>query len=488
MNDDYSWLTVHDFPNKRRLGTTDDGGYVFAELDGKYDCYISAGVSNEESFSRDFIKLYNMNEYNSFAFDGTIKGYPYEYTKNITFINKNIARDNSDTTTNLHHLLERFNNIFLKMDIEGHEINWIGCLKDHHLANIKQLTIEFHGIHDNSWGYNKQQKIECFRRLAQTHYLVHVHGNNWGSISINGMPDVIECTYINKNWFSSPPAVNTTQLPLKDLDFRNNRNVPEINLNYEPIVHGVGEYKRPKIYVSFTTIPSRIGNIGKTVEAMLNQTVKPDGIYATIPKSYKRFPDVDIDITPLASLPVTVIRCEEDYGPICKILPVLDHISDPDAVIITIDDDHLYNPGLIQNMMAFHKACPNGALAYAGWNWNFNNGFEYNLVYPQQWINYMRAAHILEGWRGVLYKRSHFGDDFKSFATEYADGFLVDDVVISAYLASKEISRTVIPTFATNTNNSSFNSSSSPDSLSHIGNFKEYNKNAVLYYTTKRIF
>ena len=44
-------------------GSNSDGGYV---LDGEYDCYISAGISTEESFSRDFIKN------NCYGFDGTI--------------------------------------------------------------------------------------------------------------------------------------------------------------------------------------------------------------------------------------------------------------------------------------------------------------------------------------------------------------------------------------------------------------------------------
>lgn len=48
-------LQVYNFDKKIRCGTNSDGGYVFAELDGGYDCYISAGISNEESFSRDFI-------------------------------------------------------------------------------------------------------------------------------------------------------------------------------------------------------------------------------------------------------------------------------------------------------------------------------------------------------------------------------------------------------------------------------------------------
>lgn len=49
-----------------------DGGYVIGELLGNYDCYISAGIGWDESFSRDFINRYNMNKYNSYGFDGTI--------------------------------------------------------------------------------------------------------------------------------------------------------------------------------------------------------------------------------------------------------------------------------------------------------------------------------------------------------------------------------------------------------------------------------
>ena len=48
-------LNVFSCDKKTRCGANCDGGYVFAEIDGEYDCYISAGVSNEESFSRDFI-------------------------------------------------------------------------------------------------------------------------------------------------------------------------------------------------------------------------------------------------------------------------------------------------------------------------------------------------------------------------------------------------------------------------------------------------
>ena len=81
-------LKVYNYDKKCRLGSNTDGGYVIAELDGGYDCYISCGISNEESFSRDFINKYDMNEFNSYGFDGTIDSYPYQYTKNISFVKK----------------------------------------------------------------------------------------------------------------------------------------------------------------------------------------------------------------------------------------------------------------------------------------------------------------------------------------------------------------------------------------------------------------
>ena len=121
-------LIVYEFNNKIRLGEKSDGGYVFGELNEIYDCYISAGVSDEESFSRDFINKYNTK--NNFAFDGTIDDYPYHYTRNIHFIKKNISNINDDNYTNLDFLIEQYNNIFLKMDIEGGEYPWLLSLDE----------------------------------------------------------------------------------------------------------------------------------------------------------------------------------------------------------------------------------------------------------------------------------------------------------------------------------------------------------------------
>jgi hypothetical protein len=232
------FLKVYQFDNKKRLGVNGDGGYVVAELNEKYDCYISAGVSNEESFSRDFINSNNMQKYNSYAFDGTINIYPYQYTDKITFIKKNIGNINDEQYSTLSFLIDKYSNIFLKMDIEGGEYTWLLWLEEAQLKKFKQIVIEFHGINDNSWGCSYNDKIKCLEKLANTHYIVHAHGNNFGGVH-NNIPDVIELTYVNKDYFDSVPNPNTHFLPANHLDYPNRGGVHDINLNVYPFVNSI---------------------------------------------------------------------------------------------------------------------------------------------------------------------------------------------------------------------------------------------------------
>jgi len=230
-------LKVYQFDNKIRLGRVKDGGYVIGELGdgGAYDCYISAGIAGEESFSSDFINKYNMTEYNSFGFDGTITGYPYQYTNKISFIKKNINSFNDDNNSNLSYLAQKYNNIFLKMDIEGGEYAFLSSIHESSLAKFKQIVIEFHGITDDKWQAPYSDKVKCLEKLAKTHYIIHAHGNNNGHC-VKNIPDVIELTYIRKEYFTQIPKLNTKPLP-SHLDSPNIFYQPDIDLNFYPFVN-----------------------------------------------------------------------------------------------------------------------------------------------------------------------------------------------------------------------------------------------------------
>ncbi len=118
------------------------------------------------------------------------------------------------------------------MDIEGGEISWIKSLKYEQMIKFDQVVIEFHF----PFGWDE---IEVFDKFNDSHYLVHIHANNVCGVRDHGgvnVPNVFECTYLNKKYFTSHPQLNTESLPC-DIDMRNRESLPEIELNYYPFVN-----------------------------------------------------------------------------------------------------------------------------------------------------------------------------------------------------------------------------------------------------------
>ena len=116
-----------------------------------------------------------------YAFDGTIQKYPNPGPR-VHFTKKNISGVETEKTTNLHQLIDKHENIFLKMDIERGEYPWLQSLSKEQLQKFRQITIEFHRPFD-------KERWECLEKLADTHYLVHLHGNNYQTCSLYAFGD-----------------------------------------------------------------------------------------------------------------------------------------------------------------------------------------------------------------------------------------------------------------------------------------------------------
>jgi len=216
--------------SKFRLGSAADGGYVIVDLPCKYDLLLSAGVGGDISFEIDFCNKYHVP---CVAHDGTVEKLPATHP-NIQFVKKNIGPSESNSTTNLQHLLQSpvHNNVFLKMDIEGHEFDWLNALPEALLQKCVQIAIEFHSPKTR---FHQQ----LFEKLNKTHYLVHFHNNNCtlDTEVFDGVlvPAVFECTYVHKKFFQVPPGFNTEPLPT-NLD-HSNCSKRELYINYAPFVH-----------------------------------------------------------------------------------------------------------------------------------------------------------------------------------------------------------------------------------------------------------
>jgi len=229
--------------NKFRFGSSNDGGYVIA--DGlSYDLLLSCGINDDVTFENCFIEKYGTPCY---AFDGTINNLPNNANSNIVFIKKNIANKETNKTTNLLNYLENNDNIFLKMDIETNEYQLLEILELKHLNKLKQIVIEFHFPHQDSEYVNGifnrlsfpipvERRVSCFKKLDETHYLIHLHPNNCcGTTTFNGVeiPNVFECTYIKKD-LCKDISYSSDKIPNPLLDSKNILTNPEICLSGYP--------------------------------------------------------------------------------------------------------------------------------------------------------------------------------------------------------------------------------------------------------------
>jgi hypothetical protein len=237
-------LIVYDAPyQKFRVGRHYDGGYVICILPDSYDAFISCGIANDISFEQHFLNLYP--KLTCMAFDGTIFDLPIQDNR-IQFIKKNVGPVNTNELTNLHEYISPYNNVFLKMDIEGHEFDALNTFTKEQFLKIKQLVIEIHSpgdieLHPTYFKglshITNEVMFNFLNKINTTHTLVHIHGNNGcKSYQIDNItvPNVFECTFI-RNDYIPQKKLNTNPVPT-NLDMPNIPNKPDYNLSYWPFM------------------------------------------------------------------------------------------------------------------------------------------------------------------------------------------------------------------------------------------------------------
>ena len=208
-----------------------------------------------------------------------------------------------------------------------------------------------------------------------------------------------------------------------------------------------------RLVYSLTTNPERVWTVWKTISSLVNQEWKPDLIQVNIPHVYLRsnqtFNDLDkVDI--LKHPLVKVHRCL-DYGPITKLVGALETETDPETLIVVVDDDWLYPNYDARMMKQLAAAEPDFAVVgHCGdslitnpesdfWVPPFTN-FKQNVRSPC-------CCRFLEGFGSVGYRVRFFHNasaqiSFMSYldtVLKHKKCFRTDDLVISNYLAMQGI-------------------------------------------------
>ena len=223
-----------------RIGQAKDGGYLIPQKSLEHTKILySFGLEADWSFEEDF---YNRTKSKVYCYDHTVnwkfffklalfrpkknlfKFFQYKKffdKKNKFHIEKMICPTgsygfslNENSLADLDSIIKNTTDkeIFLKIDIEGHEYRILNQIKKYSTA-INCLAIEFHDCDLHN------EKIKNFINDFELQ-LVHIHINNWGLLNHDNSPRTIELTFSHKE-FNKKIINENKKFPLP-LDEANN--------------------------------------------------------------------------------------------------------------------------------------------------------------------------------------------------------------------------------------------------------------------------
>ena len=166
--------------------------------------------------------------------------------------------------------------------------------------------------------------------------------------------------------------------------------------------------KKHGLYISLTTSPVRLKKIGVTLSIILSiPYIKK--IYINIPELYRNkepYAQKDINFIQEMSPLIQFRRIKNDIGPITKILPTIKSVRDPNAIIISVDDDIGYPVSLIIELIYCSIRYPDIIWTGSGFIWEEFEGTEdfdrkkWPIRKPR-WTQ----VDVVEGWGAIAYKK-----------------------------------------------------------------------------------
>lgn len=105
----------------------------------------------------------------------------------------------------------------LQMDIEGDEYPVLLNMSDAHMERTRILIVEFHGLTGLFSPGLFSMIHTCFRKILQTHRVVHIHPNNYGGLVVKRgitIPGLMEFTFLRKDCGTFSPLEHDFPHPL----------------------------------------------------------------------------------------------------------------------------------------------------------------------------------------------------------------------------------------------------------------------------------
>ncbi|MEI6805336.1 MAG: hypothetical protein WCK49_02380 [Myxococcaceae bacterium] len=200
------------------------------------------------------------------------------------------------------------------------------------------------------------------------------------------------------------------------------------------------EIPKHKVYVSLTTSPKRISKIQWALKGL--DLTHVDTVFLSLPDKYKNKEDYQIPADLLKFPKLKIIRRPHDLGPIMKLVPPTEEIlalGDPEALLITIDDDIAYPKGMIGQLIK-ESARLQAVVSGRGKPSSYYGHHKYWL----EPIALTPRVNLVEGHSGVGYLVKFLDPErMKKLSTVGQNNVckMSDDLVISWILAEKKVPR-----------------------------------------------
>ncbi|WP_458400198.1 glycosyltransferase [Mailhella sp.] len=161
--------------------------------------------------------------------------------------------------------------------------------------------------------------------------------------------------------------------------------------------------------VSLTSWPGRIDTIHTTIKSLLNQTLKAEKIILWL--APEQFPNKEAD------LPASLLELSErgltidwyhDIRSYKKLIPTLRKY--PDAIIVTADDDNIYQPTWLEKLYRNYQKYPEDIQAHRVTKFFYHNGFDI-VTGGEDYYHEPSYLNKLVGLGGVLYPPHCFHKD-----------------------------------------------------------------------------
>ena len=167
-------------------------------------------------------------------------------------------------------------------------------------------------------------------------------------------------------------------------------------------------YQKEKLVCSLTTIPSRVEFVKFTILSILHQTIRPDIIVLYLGRTMFDKIELPEDLLELKKHGLE-IRYVDDLEVHTKYYYAFRDFID--CLVMTVDDDIIYNPKLVENLLKKHRKHPTDVICSRAHRISFNEDCTCKPYNNWLWDSKSSTGNrslVATGVGGVLYVPSRF--------------------------------------------------------------------------------